>query len=58
MNGVTGLLLGSHIHVYPLLAWSSDHYSLTTVIKYYPKPHQCENENICAYNVLVYFHKV
>jgi hypothetical protein len=44
MNGVTGLLLGSHIHVYPLLAWSSDHYSLTTVIKYYPKPHQCEND--------------
>ena len=40
----TGLLLGSHI--YPLLAWSnrSDPFSLITVIKSYPKSHQCEND--------------
>ena len=46
MTGVTGLLLGSYI--YPLLAWStpksSDHFSLITIIKYYPKSHQCEND--------------
>jgi hypothetical protein len=46
MTGVTGLLLD--FHIYPVLAWStpkcSDHFSLITVNKYYPKSHQCEND--------------